>query len=533
MTDQNQICNAKGASKIRLNRNFTQEIIPVAVFGTLWLVLVANLSQHWATIPEYSFGWFVPVLCAYLFLIRGRTRPPAELARSIVAKWIFWTAGIALLPTWLVVQPNPDWTLISWLLAFEVVALSLCAIYFAGGRSWLGHFAFSICFILVSAPWPAAVEASVIQGLTGAVTALSVAALNLFHIWAVQHGQLVEVKTGLVGIDEACSGIRSLQATLMLSLFFGELHRATMLRRVVLLLSGVLIAFLCNIGRTLSLVTVAAKDGIDAMTNWHDPIGFTVLAICFLFVWLLARLVLGPVPKFAPPSDASALTSIARKWSLGLGAWLLFTVVGTEVWYRSHETKENLRWSFVWPVHRREYAEVSFSKADADTLGFDQGRGASWANDDGSRWIVYFFNWAEGSPYSRIHARLHKPEICLPAAGYRLLEDRGTINVKAGNLPIDFHNLHFEYEGEGVYVFYCLWEARPKKSERAGIENEWERLFRLESVLCGERNLAQQVLEVIISGYDTPEKAEAALCREIGAMIEAAVTENPALKGRN
>jgi hypothetical protein len=201
MTDENQICNAKGTSKIRLNRNFAQEIIPVAVFGALWLVLVADLSQHWATNPQYSFGWFVPLLCAYLFLIRWRTRPPVELARSIVAKWIFWTAGIALLPTWLIAQPNPDWRFISWLLAVEVVALSLCAIYFAGGRSWLGHFAFSICFILVSVPWPAAVEASVIQGLTQAGTVVTVAALNLFHIWAVQHGQLVEVKTGMVGID--------------------------------------------------------------------------------------------------------------------------------------------------------------------------------------------------------------------------------------------------------------------------------------------------------------------------------------------
>jgi exosortase len=516
-----QLRNARGASRIRRNQNFTQAIIPVAVFGALWLVLVADLSQHWAINPEYSFGWFVPILCAYLFFVRWRTRPTAELARSIVAKWIFWIAGIALLPTWLIAQPNPDWRLISWLLAFEVVALSLCLIYFAGGRPWLSHFAFSVCFILASVPWLAAVEDSVTQGLMGAVTALTVAALNLFHIWAVQHGQLVEVKTGLVGIDEACSGIRSLQATLMLSLFFGELHRATVLRRIALVLCGALIAFLCNIGRTLSLVTVAAKDGLDAMRNWHDPLGFLVLAICFLCVWLLARLVSGPVPKIAPASDASAPTSILKKCSLGLGAWLLFTVVATELWYRSHETKENLRWSFVWPVQKKEFAEVSFSKADADALGFDQARGASWADDDGSRWIAYFFNWGEGSPYSRIHARMHRPENCLPAAGYKLLEDRGTITVKAKDLLIGFHNLNFEYGGQELYVFFCLWEGRPEKSKRAGVDNEWERLFRLESVVRGERNLAQQVLEVIISGYDTPEKAEAALRREIGALIEA------------
>jgi hypothetical protein len=69
---------------------------------------------------------------------------------------------------------------------------------------------------------------------------LTVASLNLFHISAVQHGNVIEVKTGLLGIDEACSGIRSLQATLMVSLFLGELYRAATLRRVVLIVCGAL-----------------------------------------------------------------------------------------------------------------------------------------------------------------------------------------------------------------------------------------------------------------------------------------------------
>jgi hypothetical protein len=63
-------------------------------------------------------------------------------------------------------------------------------------------------------------------------TWLTVAFLNLFQITAVQHGNVIEVKSGLLGIDEACSGIRSLQATVMVSLFLGELYRATWQRRL-------------------------------------------------------------------------------------------------------------------------------------------------------------------------------------------------------------------------------------------------------------------------------------------------------------
>jgi hypothetical protein len=80
-------------------------------------------------------------LCSLDDLTSNRTGP----ASSRGAEWVFWIAGFALLPTWLVEQPNPDWRVVSWLLGLEVVILSLCGIYFVGGRSWLRHFAFSIC----------------------------------------------------------------------------------------------------------------------------------------------------------------------------------------------------------------------------------------------------------------------------------------------------------------------------------------------------------------------------------------------------
>jgi hypothetical protein len=39
-------------------------------------------------------------------------------------------------------------------------------------------------------------------------------------------------------------------------------------------------------------------------------------------------------------------------------------------------------------------------------------------------------------------------------------------------------------------------------------------------VLLGQRNLAQQTLEIVVSGYDTPEKAEIAFRREMVNLIQ-------------
>jgi uncharacterized membrane protein len=51
-------------------------------------------------------------------------------------------------------------------------------------------------------------------------------------------GMSSRLKTGLLGIDEACSGILFHQATLVVALFLGELYRVAWQRRVVLALFG-------------------------------------------------------------------------------------------------------------------------------------------------------------------------------------------------------------------------------------------------------------------------------------------------------
>jgi len=88
---------------------------------------------------------------------------------------------------------------------------------------WVRHFAFPVGFILVAVVWPWRIEKGLTQDLMQVVASLTVELLGWLDIPALQRGNLIELGTGTVGIDEACSGIRSFQATLMISLFLGEL----------------------------------------------------------------------------------------------------------------------------------------------------------------------------------------------------------------------------------------------------------------------------------------------------------------------
>jgi exosortase len=494
-------------------------IVTGAVFAALWYLLLECLAQYWTVQPEYSFGWLVPVLCGYLFWLRWRSAPALGNPKVGLARVGFAVAAFGLLPTWLIVQANPDWRLMAWLLAGETVGLSLAVIYWVGGTVWVCHFAFSVCLILTAVPWPSFLERAVVHALTQLSTGLTVGGLNLLGIEAVQRGNVIGLRSGWLGLDEACSGIQSLQAVLMLTLFLGELYGTSFRRRYLLIIIGAVLAVVCNSVRTICLAVVAAKQGIESVASWHDPMGYTLMTACFLGVLASARVIAGRLAML-PPAPRTRSVHYPYRLLVGLGAWIFFIVAGTEIWYRAHTPNETTKWSFSWPVHKAEFVDIPTTKEEADKLLFDQGRGARWTNSDGSLWTAYFFRWIQGPSWSRILARGHRPEICFPASGYTPCGDHGMINVQLKGLSIPFHALDFQDSEGKDYVFFCVWEDGGKGSERPRTQDKWSQLTRLRSVLLGERGLAQQTLEVVISGYENQAEAELAFRREISTLIE-------------
>jgi exosortase len=106
---------------------------------------------------------------------------------------------------------------------------------------------------------------------------------------AEARGNVIEVPTGLLGVDEACSGIRSLQSTLMAAAFLGLLYRRTLFGIFGLVALGSIIAFVCNIVRTTFLTYQGAVNGIEAVDKWHDTAGFTILGVVLVCLWAMSQ----------------------------------------------------------------------------------------------------------------------------------------------------------------------------------------------------------------------------------------------------
>ncbi|MCI0627133.1 MAG: archaeosortase/exosortase family protein [Acidobacteria bacterium] len=485
---------------------------PVVAVCLLWLDLVRQLSYQWASSDQYSYGWLVPILAAALLYARWRTRPDTRVEDE---PWWMGLGAIAiailLVPLRVIHEVNPDWPSVSWPLALSVVGLCLYVVFRFGGWPWVRHFAFPIAFIVVAVRWPWRLEHPLTQGLMGTVAALTVELLDWLGVPSMQQGNWIELRSATVGIDEACSGIRSLQSTIMAGLFLGEFHLLHWRHRLLLILVGTALAFCLNVVRSLALCWRASTGGIGALASWHDPIGVGIFVVLFGCLWLLScRFPADPSLAKSPASSVSPGIPSPR-FAFGALAWVVLLLSGTELWFQSHEAKryEMIQWSVVLPIRLPTYREKKLTKREAQLLKYDQQTCGAWHEPDGKEWMIYYFRWLPGSIHSRLEARCHSPTFCLPAAGLLLKEDAGLRPFHVDEIAVPFNRYTFDDRGKSVHVFFCLWEdgAENLPKQRWDLSGK----DRLLAAFTAKRRVGQRTLEVIMSGYQTLGEAEAAL----------------------
>jgi exosortase len=537
-------------------------MIAVIIFlATLWLILFRQLSGEWSVNEQYNYGWFVPFFALFLFWLRWEDRPRAQFPISNFQFPILAAVAICclllLFPIRLFEIANPDWRPLDWIHAVSVVTLTLLGLWFAGGMPWLRHFAFPVAFFLVAVPWVTPIEVPIIQGLMRMVAAVAAETVALFGIPAQLQGSLIRVSSGLVGVDEACSGVRSLQTSLMIGLLFGELKRLSILRRILLVAGAIAIALGANLCRAIFLVWIAASKNVAAIKPWHDLAGYTIVGLVVIGSIALAALLgrtklesrKAKVENEAEDREqrseisllrAKAATATVRSQSSGflisnfyllLSAaaiiWLLLIEIGAAAWYRAHERNlvASARWEIQWPHGAPSFRELKIDEDVRRILRFDQGRAATWIwpalDSSGPLKLLrpttitcslFFFRWNAGKN-SALLANLHRPDVCLPAVGWKQVADTGVRNYPVtASFALPFRHFEFRHGAPGdpgqqvAHAFYCLWEDRAATPSAAAsklpqMENPastWTRSERIRAVMEGRRHLGQQVMEFVM-----------------------------------
>jgi exosortase len=494
----------------------------LAALVVVWLEVCLHLHNEWNINPQYSYGWSIPLLAAFLFYRRWTDRPAAEQPIAPLATLaVIALLAAPLLPARIISIANPDWRLLSWALGCCAAGISFALINLIGGRPWMRHFAFPILFMLVGVPWPANLEQRIVLGLMQADAAIVLQVLNAIGTIAIQRGNVIELSTGVVGIDDACTGVRSLQSTLMIALLLGEYYRMSAGRRVVLVGAALAFAFFCNVVRTLILCLLAADRGVESIDRWHDSAGFTILLVCLAGLWFLSSWLAPKETPLAQAAPGHPRGGGMQAPAIALACWIFAVEVAAASWYhvRSAGQPEPPPWAATWPTGEKEFRQMEVPAAARELLRYDEGGGAKWNTEDGRAWFMFYFRWLPGHT-AALFVKNHRPDICLPASGLTMREQAPLRVLSIKGIQLPFRSYRFEGHGQYLDVFYCYWDARSSYSDDAtALKEDWSARGRLETAWHGRRETGARMVQVGVWGYDDPAEANAALTRKLDDLI--------------
>jgi exosortase len=313
-------------------------------------------------------------------------------------------------------------------------------------------------FLSLAIPWPTFIELSIIRQFSIWIAALTAEILLLLGIFAHAQGRIVELANGLIGVDEACSGLRSLQASLMVGLAVGEHFRLIVKYRLILLALSLLGAFGLNLVRTLTLSVLVNDGGREALDRWHDPVGLvTMIGMTVIIFWIGSKFPTQPASSkdprdslwkkaaefIPPPSRATIVLSMTTFVAFLLPhAWF--------IWKNADPSpQEPFLSESSWA------SETGFHPPPDEVrniLRYDQGVYITPPSASGSTSTAYHFFWNPSPSNGKVF--FHRPDICMPGGGWKQIGPATIFSATLNHRPTYIHRFHFMREQEQTTLYW-------------------------------------------------------------------------------
>ncbi|MEO8204673.1 MAG: exosortase/archaeosortase family protein [Chthoniobacterales bacterium] len=425
----------------------------------LWLWLAWACAGEWLRNPDYQYGLLMLPLAVYFlwkrapnFSFRPENSPQPAWAWSI----LFLTA-LLILPVELLRLSPLYWRLLLWLIGLLATVSTFAVAGILGGGSLIRAIAFPVLFLLLGIPWPTFLEQRITFPLMNAVAAIVGQTILFAGMPAQVFGTTITLSNCTIGIEEACSGLRSFQTALVLGLAAGELYSLTLKRRVLLFVFAAAFAFFENIARTFFLTWEGIRGGKEFIDYWHDPAAWIFLLLLVAGIFLAAFILRG---RLSPADSASKEKHTPFIASLPLRAlWIvaLCGFVGAQGWYIARGGWQSNDVPQVLNDQTDQISTLETVTIPPEVMAILQpttGKYLKAQSETGIPLSAYHFYWQPSR--STAFQVYHRPDICMPGAGW---EQTGAVT----RMDIESHGVTqswyvFPYERNHVRAF-LLWNA--------------------------------------------------------------------------
>lgn len=292
--------------------------VPLLIIAGLMGFLVYDQLYWWETKEDYSFGFIVPLFVAYIVYDRwekiraaaSKPQPgPASPGQAALLRGLALVAMAGAAPLFLfgalIRAGQGASTPGSLSLALAAGAMTLALVYLSlpepkagevvetgeagAGRGLLDNprvratllFLFPAFIWIVSAPMLGVVEQQLTIFLLNIVSEVVYGVFNFLGIPIIREGNVLVLSDGnRVGVEDACSGIRSFTGCIFAGTFLGAAFFERFWKKVVFVVLGALLAVVTNTMRGLFLTAWAYAYGPGAIEGTvHDVAGYAVLGI--------------------------------------------------------------------------------------------------------------------------------------------------------------------------------------------------------------------------------------------------------------
>jgi exosortase len=272
----------------------------------------AYLLPFWRESPELSHAFFTPLLSLWL-LAGSRSEPsllpPHRQLRNAIAVALgiaFISAAAVAALAALSQGLRHTQTAFVGAGALTLFLLGVVLTLSRSSRPLVVVNGASLCgaaLWVFAAPLSAGMLSRLTLFLQERVTVFALEVLRLLGIPAMRNGNVLILADQYVGVEEACSGIRSLIACLFAGVFMGGLLLRGVWPRVFLVVAAAAIAVIANFARAVGLCLLAAN-GTEINGFWHDGTAYAVLGLTVLALF-------GLCTAFAPSTNQEAAAAPA------------------------------------------------------------------------------------------------------------------------------------------------------------------------------------------------------------------------------
>jgi exosortase D (VPLPA-CTERM-specific) len=461
----------------------------LAIFALLLAIFafhdaLLELVRRWIGEEEYSHGFLIPVVAAWLLWMRR----DALLANLGNGSWmgpvlVLFAAGVHIVA---------EYTSIFVLshLAFIIVIFGIALA--AGGYGLLKITFIPIAFLIFSIPLPYFIEAKLTLQLQLISSQLGVAVINLFQIPVYLEGNLIELGNYKLQVVEACSGLRYLYPLLGLSFLAAYLFQAPFWQRALVFLSGIPITIGMN-GFRIGMVGVTvdrwgsgmADEVLHFFEGWVIFVACAGLLVAEIFIlarlsgrtfWQVFRLpqsttASGGEKPARPPNRVALITCVLLLCASGLAV--------SSISGRPEFVPQRLRFALFPTTIGEWHGRTALLDQDVERyLGLDDYILSNYVKPDGKRvdfYVAYYSTQRNG--YAP-----HSPTVCIPGGGWAIISLQQLNYGDDGN-AFPFNRVIIERDDGVKQVVYYWFDERGRK-----IANEyWAKWYLLVDAIVENR----------------------------------------------